>query len=118
MGTGCKPVGYAYLGSNPRAPTILNLQAPRLSGLGAFCLGRKSILRVLSNSLSYACPGALRESMLRLTKRDGCLAGTIMASETLRLFCWWFNLACFRWLWRVYVGRSHELIAEALCIRF
>ena len=23
MGTGCKPVGYAYLGSNPRAPTIM-----------------------------------------------------------------------------------------------
>ena len=23
MGTGCKPVGSAYLGSNPRAPTIL-----------------------------------------------------------------------------------------------
>ena len=22
-GTGCKPVGYAYLGSNPSAPTIL-----------------------------------------------------------------------------------------------
>ncbi len=23
-GTGCKPVGYAYLGSNPSAPTILS----------------------------------------------------------------------------------------------
>ena len=23
-GTGCKPVGYAYLGSNPSAPTILH----------------------------------------------------------------------------------------------
>ena len=22
-GTGCKPVGYAYLGSNPSAPTIM-----------------------------------------------------------------------------------------------
>ena len=25
MGTGCKPVGYAYLGSNPSAPTISRL---------------------------------------------------------------------------------------------
>ena len=26
MGTGCKPVGSAYLGSNPRAPTILEFE--------------------------------------------------------------------------------------------
>ena len=26
-GTGCKPVGYAYCGSNPYAPTIFNGQA-------------------------------------------------------------------------------------------
>ena len=28
MGTGCKPVGSAYLGSNPRAPTILAFGNP------------------------------------------------------------------------------------------
>ena len=31
MGTGCKPVGSAYLGSNPRAPTILAFLKPAWS---------------------------------------------------------------------------------------